>query len=831
MIRHNKKNIVVIGNGMVGCKFCANLIDQDEENQFEIITFCEEPRPAYDRVHLSEYFSGKSAKDLELKPMEWYFANGITLHLEDAVSKIDRANKTVFSKKGREIEYDTLILATGSAAFVPPIPGVEKEGVFVYRTIEDLDEMMAYAKNCKSATVIGGGLLGLEAAKATKDMGLATSVVEFAPKLMPRQLDDVAAHRLLQLIEDQDIKCYLNHITTAIEGDGKVEKMTFKGNDDLQTDMVVVSAGIRPRDELAKECGLEVGDRGGVIVDDNLLTSDPDIYAIGEVALHNNFIYGLVAPGYQMTEVVVDQLLGKEAKFTGADMSTKLKLIGTDVASFGNFEGTDVEHDTVVIDDPKKGVYKKLVISEDNKKLLGGILVGDASAYANCLMMYQNGTDLPENPMDLIQSGGGSSAVLAMPDETQICTCENVSKGDILQAMEEHDCCNATEIKNCTRAGSGCGGCVPIVNQLVKAKLKADGKDVNESICEHFNFDRIEMFNRIKADKIKTFEDLLIKHGKGSGCEICKPAAASILASLWNEPVHRFHNLQDTNDHFLANMQKNGSYSVIPRLPGGEVTADKLIVIGQVAKKYNLYVKLTGGQRIAMLGARVDQLPDIWKELLDAGFESGQAYGKSLRTIKSCVGQSWCRFGVQDSSGLAVEMENRYKGLRSPHKLKSAVSGCTRECAEARSKDFGVIATDKGWNLYVSGNGGMQPQHGLLLAADIDKETVLKYTDRFLMYYVRTADKLTRTSTWLNNLDGGIEHLKDVIINDSLGICDELDKQMEYHINTYECDWRAALDNKEFMKRFRSFINTDETDKTIQFEINREQIQPKMANV
>ena len=824
-----KKNIVVIGNGMVGYKFCERLTDKDTEGQYQIITFCEEPRPAYDRVHLSAYFDGKTAEDLSMAKIGWYKERGIELHIGDKAEQVDREKKVVISAKGVEISYDKLIFATGSSAFVPPVPGIEKEGVFVYRTIEDLDDMMAYAKNCNSCAVIGGGLLGLEAAKAAQDLDLETHCVEFAPRLMPRQLDEAGGLMLKDIIESRGIKCHLSKATQNIAGDGKVTAMEFSDETSLEVDMIIVSAGIRPRDEVAREAGLTLGPRGGILVNDNLQTSDPDVYAIGECALYNNMIYGLVAPGYQMADAVAEQLVGRDATFTGADMSTKLKLIGTDVASFGNIE-PQVPVKELVINDPHAGIYKKLIITEDGKTLLGGILVGDADAYGSLLQMYQNEMVLPEDPMQLILpasdgSAPGGAGVGDLPDSAQICSCEAVTKADICSAIDD-GACSVSDIKKCTKAGTGCGGCMPLVTDLFKHKMKEAGVEVSNAICEHFDMTRQEMYQIVRATSIRTFDELLEKHGKGTGCETCKPAAASIFASTWNVPILEQPSINDTNDAYLANMQQDGTYSVIPRIPGGEITPDKLIVIGEVAKQYGLYMKLTGGQRIDLFGAKLHELPEIWKILVDAGFESGHAYAKSLRTIKSCVGSTWCRYGVGDSVGLAIRLEERYRGIRSPHKLKSAVSGCTRECAEAQSKDFGVIATEHGWNLYVCGNGGMKPRHTDLLAENLDEETLIKYIDRFLMYYIKTADKLMRTSTWMDQLEGGIDHLKDVVINDSLGINEELEAQMAHLVDTYECEWKNAINDPEKLKRFKHFVNSDDTDETIEFVDERGQIRP-----
>lgn len=828
-----KQKVIVIGNGMVGYKFCERLVAKDTEQSHQIITFCEEPRPAYDRVHLSEYFSGKTAEDLAMTKFEWYQENGVELHVNEKATSIDRENKTVTTASGKKVPYDKLVMATGSSAFVPPVPGIEKEGVFVYRTIEDLDDIKAYAQKSKTCAVIGGGLLGLEAAKAAQDLGLKTHVVEFAPRLMPRQLDTAAGLLLKEIIEDRGISVHLNKATKNIAGDGVVSAMEFSDDTELEVDMIIVSAGIRPRDELAKNAGLDVGERGGINVDSYMLTSDPDIFAIGECALYEGMIYGLVAPGYQMADTVSDLLLGKEASFEGADMSTKLKLIGTDVASFGAIEAPEGSNAReIVINDPHAQLFKKLVVSEDGKKLLGGILVGDASAYGGLLQMYQNEMVLPPEPIQLIlpaSDGAPSMGAGDIPDSAQICSCEAVTKGTLCAAIDD-GCSTIGELKACTKAGTGCGGCVPLMTDVFKARMKENGVVVSNRICEHFDHSRQDLYQIIRSTGIQTFDELIKKHGTGLGCEICKPVVGSILASTWNKPILENAPLQDTNDAFLANIQQDGTYSVIPRIPGGEITPDKLIVIGEVAKKYNLYMKLTGGQRIDLLGARAHQLPMIWKELIDAGFESGHAYGKALRTVKSCVGSTWCRYGVQDSTTLAIDIEKRYRGIRSPHKLKSAVSGCARECAEARSKDFGIIATEKGWNLYVCGNGGLTPRHADLFATDIDRETLIKYIDRFLMYYIKTANRLERTSTWMTKLEGGLEHLQDVVINDSLGIAAELEEQMQHLINTYECEWANAINDPQKLKRFKAFANSDETDETVEFVQLRDQICPAKLN-
>ncbi len=830
----SKQKILVIGNGMVGHKFLEAIATQPEAAHYEITVFCEEPRLAYDRVHLTEFFSGRSANDLSLVEPGFYEQHNIRVLLGDKAVSIDREAKTVSSEQGETLPYDKLVLATGSFPFVPPIPGHERDNCFVYRTIEDLENIRAGAEGGSVGVVIGGGLLGLEAAKALKDLGLTTHVVEFAPRLMAVQVDDGGGAMLRQKIEDLGVKVHTGKNTQNIEdGEEHFHKMTFADGDVIETDVLLFSAGIRPQDTLAREFDLEIGERGGIVVNDYCQTSDPDIYAIGECALSGGRIYGLVAPGYKMAQVTAEHISGGiKNSFTGADMSTKLKLMGVDVASIGDAHSNTPKSREYIYINGSEEIYKKIVVSEDDKRLLGAVLVGDATDYGNLLQMMLNEIPLPEFPDSLIlpqRDGSGVTGlgVEALPDSAQICSCNDVTKGDLCQAISDG---NTTlgDLKACTKAGTSCGGCNVLVGQVLNAELGKLGMEVSSDICEHFAYTRQDLYHLVQVEKIRDFYQLLDKHGSGHGCEICKPAIASILASCWNdyilEPEHA--GLQDTNDRYLGNMQKDGSYSIVPRVAGGEISPEKLIVLGEVAKKYNLYSKITGGQRIDLFGARLEQLPEIWKVLIDAGFETGHAYGKSLRTVKSCVGSTWCRYGQQDSVSLALEVEHRYKGLRSPHKLKSAVSGCTRECAEAQSKDFGIIATEKGWNLYVCGNGGMKPRHADLFATDLDKDTLIKYIDRFLMFYVRTADRLQRTSTWMDNMDGGLDYLREVIIEDSLGIAEQLEAEMQEVIGTYQCEWKTTIEDERNLLMFRPFVNSNKSDNNIIFVEERGQIRP-----
>ncbi len=829
----SRQTIVVVGNGMVGHKFIDNLLGAEDAANYEIITFAEEPRLAYDRVQMSSYFSGSTAEDLMLTSEDYYRKNGVNYVLNDAVVELQSDAKRVVTASGRIQTYDKLVLATGSFPFVPPIPGKDQPHCLVYRTIEDLEQITASARQSQVGVVVGGGLLGLEAANALRNLGLKTHVVEFAPRLMAVQLDEAGGQVLRKKVEDLGVQVHTEKNTKEIvTGSERRYRMNFADGSSLETDMILFSAGIRPRDDLARRFNLEIGERGGIVVNNHCQTSNPDIYAIGECALWSGRIYGLVAPGYQMAKVAVSHICQGKDLFTGADMSTKLKLLGVDVASIGDAQGRTPGALSYVYQDGRSEIYKRLVVSPDGKKLLGAVLVGEAEAYGTLLQICLNGMDLPASPEQLIVPSSSGEAmtglgVANLPDAAVICSCHDVSKAQICCAVKD----GATTIgavKSGTKAGTGCGGCVPLATQLLNSELTKLGVEVNTDICEHFPHTRQELYHIVRVEKIKTFEEMIARHGRGLGCDICKPTVGSVLASCWNEHIlkNELAQLQDTNDYFMANMQKNGTYSIVPRVAGGEITADKLIVLGQVAKQYNLYCKITGGQRIDLFGAQQEELPAIWRVLVDAGFETGHAYGKSLRTVKSCVGSTWCRYGVLDSATMAINLEERYKGLRSPHKIKFAVSGCTRECAEAQSKDVGVIATESGWSLYLCGNGGMRPRHADLFATGLDDATLVKYIDRFLMFYVRTADRLQRTSVWMDNLEGGLDYLKQVVIDDKLGLCTELEAEMEQVVDTYQCEWKTTLEDQEKLKRFRTFVNSDAPDNTVVFVEERKQIRP-----
>ena len=823
------RSVVVVGHGMVGHRFVEALRSRDAAGDWHVTVLAEEADAAYDRVGLTGYTEHWDRAQLALPGNDYSGDDHVDLRLGSRVATIDRDAKSVHTADGTRLGYDALVLATGSYAFVPPVPGHDLAACHVYRTLDDLDAIRADATRALAAghapvgVVIGGGLLGLEAANALRQFGLQAHIVERSPRLMSQQIDEAGGALLSRMIAELGIAVHTDVGTDAIESvqhaDGSdLVRVCLSDGDIIDAGLVVFAAGVRPRDELARDAGLGVAERGGVLTDLGCVTTDPDVFAIGEVAAIEGRCYGLVGPGYTSAEVVADRLLGGVAEFPEADLSTKLKLLGVDVASFGDAMGATANCLEVVVNDAINQTYAKLVLSDDAKTLLGGILVGDASAYGVLRPMV--GEQLPGDPLSLITPTGtdGGSAQLgigALPPAAQICSCNNVTKGDLTAAIAG-GCCDVPGLKVCTKAGTSCGSCVPLLKQL----LEAEGVEQSKALCEHFSQSRAELFEIITATSIRTFSGLLDRFGSGKGCDICKPVVASILASTSSEHIldGEQASLQDSNDHFLANIQRNGSYSVVPRVPGGDITPQQLILIGEIARDFDLYTKITGGQRIDMFGARVEQLPEIWRRLVEGGMESGHAYGKSLRTVKSCVGSDWCRYGQQDSVQMAINLELRYRGLRAPHKFKMGVSGCARECAEARSKDVGVIATETGWNLYVGGNGGMTPRHAELLAGDLDDETLVRYIDRFLMFYIRTADRLQRTAPWVESLDGGLEHLRDVVCNDSLGLAADFEEAMARHVDGYACEWKGVLEDPDKLSRFVSFVNApDVPDPTVAF--------------
>ena len=836
------EHVVVVGGGMVAHRFVEALRSRDTGAAYRVTVLGEETRAPYDRVGLSAFFAGSTPEDLTLGDPVMWDDEHVTLRTGARAVALDLDARSVATDDGGSVGYDHLVLATGSSAWVPPVPGADLAGVFVYRTIDDVVALSDWVRGRAAAldrpvrgAVIGGGLLGLEAAGALVGLDAACTVVEFAPRLMALQVDEGGGHALQRIVAGMGVDVRVGTASEAITGDadGRVAGLRLAGADEaLPVDVVVFATGVRPRDELAGPSGLATGERGGVVVDEACRTSDPRVSAIGEVACIGGRCLGLVAPGYTMAEVAVDRLLGGDATFPGADLSTKLKLLGVDVASFGDAFATTPGALELVHSDPVAGVYKKLVVTDDARTLLGGILVGDASAYASLRPMV--GAELGGDPglWLLPEDAGSRRPQVELPDAAAVCSCNAVSAGDIRCAVTEQGCHDLGGVKACTRAGTSCGSCIPLVKKLMGSQMARAGLSLSSAMCEHVAMSRADLYTSVQVSGLRTFSDIIARFGTGRGCDICKPVIASVLASLYDEHVLADDRaaLQDTNDRVMANMQKDGTYSVVPRVPGGEILPEQLVLIGQVAQDFGLYTKITGGQRIDLFGARLEQLPAIWQRLVDGGMESGHAYGKSLRTVKSCVGSTWCRFGVQDSVGMAVLLELRYRGLRSPHKLKLGVSGCARECAEARGKDVGLIATEQGWNVYVGGNGGFTPRHAQLLVEDVDDDTAIRVVDRYLMYYVRTADRLQRTAPWQEDHDGGLERIRAIVVDDVLGIGVDLDAQMARHVDAYEDEWAAVLGDPERLRQFASFVNARDTaDPTLAYVTERGQRRPATA--
>jgi len=836
--------LVVVGGGMTAHRFAARMQSQDLDGDWTLTVIGEEDEKPYDRVHLSDWFGHRRAAMLHLDTGVWEDPR-ITLVTGDAAMAIDRAARTVTCASGTVHEYDRLVLATGSWPWAPRADGGDLPGTFSYRTVHDVERLAAWVAARQAAlgrevrgVVVGGGVLGLEAAAALQGLGAHASVVEFADRLMAVQLDDGGGEMLRLLIQDKGIAVRTGVGASAFRPgpDGALGTAVLTDGSELPADVVIFSTGIRPRDRLGREAGLAVGERGGIVVGESCQTSDPDIWAIGECASFEGVCPGLIAPGNDMADVVADRFLGGMRTHHRAEDGTKLKGVGVDAAAFGDVNATTPGALEVSFVDPVHRQYRKLVLSDDATTLLGGVFVGDIALYSQLRPLA--GRALGADPSAVIAPEGGGDALAGaeLPDDATVCSCTNVTAGTLRRAVHEDGCHTVGALKECTAAGTVCGSCVPAMTTLLNQELAKAGIEVSRALCEHFDHTRAELFALVEEGGQDTFTEVVAAHGTGGGrgCAVCRPVVASILSSLGaltgrrHNPVGRqLGALQDTNDHVMANIQKDGTYSVIPAMPAGEVTPEKLLVFAQVAKDYGLYVKVNGAQRIGMFGARLEQLPEIWERLVAAGFESGHAYGKSLRMVKSCLGTNWCRYGVGDSTAMAAHLERRYRGLRSPHKIKIGVSGCARECAEAQAKDVGVIATHRGWNLYVGGNGGAQPAHAQLLVEDLDDETLQRCIDRFLILYIREADTLQRTARWVEEYPGGIEELRRVVVEDSLGIGEELEAAMQRHTDTYVDEWAEAVRDPERRAKFVSFLNApDQHDPSLRYVIEREQVRP-----
>ncbi|OJD34387.1 nitrite reductase [Diplodia corticola] len=864
-----RKKVVVVGLGMVGIAFIEKLLKYDvKRHEYDVVVIGEEPHLAYNRVGLTSFFQHRQVENLYLNPKEWYSSmpeGSLSYHVNAKVTEIRQDEKLVATTSGEKVPYDILVLATGSDALLPRhTPGHDAKGVFVYRTIDDLEQLIKFASTKKGTTgaVVGGGLLGLEAAKAMMDLEDFGEVklIERNRWVLSRQLDGDAGGMVVDQVRALGLDVLLSRRVGEVltDEDNSVRGVRFEDGEEMDCSCLCFAIGIKARDELARQAGINCADRGGgIVVGNNLQTSAPDIYAIGECASWEKQTFGLIAPGVEMADVLAFNLTQAKAhslrKFKRPDLSTKLKLLGVEVASFGDFfadrdgpkelparrgggEKTGVvdQVKALTYKDPFQQVYKKYLFTMDGKYLLGGMMIGDTKDYVKLVPMVKNQKPLEMAPGELIVGAkkGDDDGAEDLEDDTQICSCHNVTKGGVVESVKDGTCKSIGDVKSCTKAGTGCGGCMPLVQAIFNKTMASMGQEVKNHLCPHFEYSRADLFNIISVKKLDSFGKVMAACGKDAasvGCEACKPTIGSILASLFNKHIvdGPLRGLQDTNDKFLANIQRNGTFSVIPRVSGGEITADKLVIIGTVAKKYGLYCKITGGQRIDMFGAKKQDLVAIWEELIDGGMESGHAYAKSLRTVKSCVGTTWCRFGIGDSVGMAVRLEERYKSIRAPHKIKGGVSGCVRECAEAQNKDFGLIATEKGFNLFVGGNGGARPRHAELLAKDVPPDDVVPILDRYLAFYIRTADKLQRTARWIEALPGGIAYLRAVVLDDKLGICADLERQMADLVGSFFCEWTEVVKDAARRRLFAQFANTPETvAPAVEPVVEREQTRP-----
>ncbi len=810
MIKKNRKKLVVIGNGMAGARIVEEILSR-EPDMFDIAMFGAEPYGNYNRILLSNVLNkSQDATEIFMNPLEWYTKNHITLHAGVKATRIDREKQLVIGAPMKKdalpyvagdaglnaaepIEefYDYVIIATGSRPFIPPMEGFGKPGTFAFRTLDDCARIADYAQDCKRAAVIGGGLLGLEAARGLLTHGVEVTVVEAAPQLMVAQLDAESGSMLKSTMEGMGVSVQLEKITAKIAGeDGKITHLEFKDGTTLETDMVVVSAGIRPIVEVASASGLAV--EKAIVTDDQMRTNDPKIFALGECVQHRGRIYGLVDPIWEMANVLADVITGTnpDAAYTGSKLGTKLKVMGVELASMGETKPASPSDEVVVYREPRKGVYKKLIIRDD--KIAGCILLGDIEAAGTLMQLFFSGTKAPERRADLLFGAPSGVSLLKasdLPDNTQICNCNGVSKAKIKDAIDG-GCTSVAKVGACTKAGMGCGSCKTLIAQLVEAYTGSVGGDPSE----HFYvpgvpYEKSQLVAEIKRRGLKSVSAVFAELAGGAEDPASKAGLASLLNTLWPGEYEDERDARFINDRVHANIQKDGTFSVIPRIYGGVTTPDELRRIADVAVKYNVpMVKFTGGQRIDLLGVKKDDLPKMWQEL---GMPSGHAYTKSFRTCKSCVGTDFCRYGLGDSIALAQKIERRFQGIESPHKMKLATAGCPRNCSEAYVKDISAVAIEGGkWEIYIGGAAGATVRKGDLLCTVDTHDEVLKYMGRFMQYYREHGRYLERTYHFLERV--GIDTVRKIVIEDSLGICAHLDAGIQKAVDAYKDPWKEA---------------------------------------
>ena len=806
-----KQKLVVVGNGMAGARVVEEILKRARD-RFDIVMFGAEPYGNYNRILLSNVLNGsQSATEIFMNPLAWYVENGIKLHAGVKATKIDRDRKVVIGtplKKEAlayavdaaivptaapvEESYDYVIIATGSRPFVPPMEGFGGPGTFLFRTIDDCDQIAEYAKSCKEAAVIGGGLLGLEAARGLMTHGVEVTILEAAPQLMIAQLDPEAGQMLRDTIEDMGIQVMCEKITTKIVRDeGRIKRLDFKDGTTLATDMVVVSAGIRPIAEIASASGLTVNK--AIVCDDQMRTSDRHIFAVGECVEHRGKIYGLVDPIWEQARVLADVLTGfnPQAAYLGSKLGTKLKVMGVELASMGETKPSLPDDEVVVYREPSRGVYKKLIVRDN--KLAGAILLGETDTAGVLMQMFMGNSAVSARRADLLFGSSTGAPVLSvfdLPDHAQICNCNGVSKGQIKEVIQIGKCHSVSKIGGCTKAGLGCGSCKTLIAQLIEAYAG----EVVDDASEHYYvpgvpLEKSQLAAEIKKRGLKSVSAVFRELAGGKECPASKVGLASMLKTLWPGEYDDERDARFINDRVHANIQKDGTYSVVPRIYGGVTSADELKRIADVAVKYNVpLVKFTGGQRIDLLGIKKDDLPKVWKDL---GIPSGHAYTKAFRTCKSCVGTDFCRYGLGDSIKLAQEIERRFQGVESPHKMKLATAGCPRNCSEAYVKDIGAVAIEGGlWEIYVGGAAGGSVRKGDLLCTVKTHDEVLKLIGRFMQYYREHGKYLERTYHFLERL--GIERVRHVVVEDGEGIAARLDAEIQQAVDAYVDPWQEA---------------------------------------
>lgn len=778
-----KQKLVLVGNGMAGVRaleelFKHNTTDNEEDNKgsdlYDITVIGAEPHPNYNRIMLSPVLAGeKIIDDIILNSAEWYEENNIELITGDPVTEISRIKKSVITKSGAEFPYDRLLIATGSNPFIIPIPGADKEGVLGFRDIQDVDTMVQASKDYKKAVVIGGGLLGLEAANGLMKQGMDVTVVHLLDSLMERQLDKPASALLKASLEERGMKFMMEASTAEIVGDKRVNAVKFKDGTEVEADLVVMAVGIRPNFELAKNAGIHC--ERGIVVNDTMQTFDPIIYAVGECVQHRGECYGLVAPLFEQAKVVANHLAAVgSTRYIGSLTSTKLKVTGIDLFSAGEFN--EEEGDEVLqIQDVASGMYKKLVLKDNVIK--GAVMFGDTMDGTWYFSLMRDATNIADfrktilfGQHDVGDAGhGDASRVMALPDDAEICGCNGVSKGDIVQSISKNGIFTLDEVRAHTKASSSCGSCTGLVESIL-ASTVGEGYSATPSkkaVCACTDHGHDDVINAIKDHELKTMQAVrdFLEWKTPDGCAACRPALNYYLMAHWPEDYQDDLQSRFINERAHGNIQKDGTYSVVPRIFGGETSAKQLMDLGKIAEKWDVpTVKFTGGQRIDMLGIKKEDLPGIWGDLSDAGFVSGHAYGKALRTVKTCVGSEWCRFGTQDSTRMGIKLEEMTWGSWMQHKYKLAVSGCPRNCAEATIKDFGVVCVDSGYELHVGGNGGIKVRVTDLLCKVETEEEVLEYCAAFTQKYREEAHYLERTAPWVERV--GLTYIKDCILDD-----------------------------------------------------------------